>query len=309
MHRLNYHHLHYFWAVAENGHLTKTAEQLHISQSALSAQIKQLEEQLGQALFQRQGRNLILTEAGRIAKNYADTIFATGHELLATMSQGHYHERQTLRIGAVSTLSRNLQESFIKPLLGLPEISLVLQAGSLPDLLTRLGAHNLDLVLSNRAVQGDTENPWRCQRIAHQQVSLVGTPAVYRQALKPSREKKLTFPLGLADTPLILPSRASDMRTAFDLLCEQHRIPLNVFAEVDDMAMLRLLAREGLAAAVLPNVVVRDELRSGELKEFYRLPRLYENFYAITIKRHFQHPMLRQLLQRSEAEVLDMPAE
>ncbi|RCS59302.1 LysR family transcriptional regulator [Parvibium lacunae] len=307
MHRLNYHHLHYFWAVAENGHLTRTAEQLHISQSALSAQIKQLEAQLGQALFQRQGRNLILTEAGRIAKNYADSIFATGHELLATMSQGHYRERQTLRIGAVSTLSRNLQESFIKPLLGLPELSLVLQAGSLSELLTRLSAHNLDLVLSNRAVQGDSENPWRCQRIARQQVSLVGAKAIYQQTQQANKRKPLAFPQGLADLPLIVPSRASDIRTAFDLLCEQHRLQVEILAEVDDMAMLRLMAREGLAAAVLPSVVVRDELRDGALKAFYRLPNLYEHFYAITVKRHFQHPMLRQLLARSEAEVLDMP--
>ena len=171
MSRLNFHHLHYFWAVAREGHLTRAAGQLHVSQSALSAQIRQLEEQLGQPLFTRQGRALHLTEAGRVALAYADTIFATGQELLAVLRDGQRRDRQVLRIGAVATLSRNFQENFIRPLLPRPDVELVLQSGSLTELLARLGVHTLDLVLSNRPVQGDAEHPWRCRRIARQPVT------------------------------------------------------------------------------------------------------------------------------------------
>ncbi len=107
MPRLNFHHLHYFWAVAKEGNLTRAATHLHVSQSALSAQIRQLEEQLGQPLFARVGRSLQLTEAGQLALGYAESIFASGNELMALMREGRRDERQVLRIGAVATLSRD----------------------------------------------------------------------------------------------------------------------------------------------------------------------------------------------------------
>lgn len=293
---LNYHHLHYFWAVAKQGNLTKAASQLRVSQSALSTQIRQLEDQVGQPLFVRQGRVLQLTEAGRIAVVYADTIFTSGNEMLATLRDGRRQEQQVLRIGAVATLSRNFQKSFVRPLLDLPNVQLVLQSGSLEELLLRLSSHSLDLVLSNRAVQSDTENAWRCQRIARQPVSLVGAP---RLGSKPFR-----FPQDMMDLALILPSTASEIRTAFELICDEFGIRVVVVAEVDDMAMLRLLAQAGTAAAVVPTVVVRDELREGRLQEYCQLPGLHENFFAISIKRHYQHPLLKTLLTRTEADVL-----
>lgn len=310
MSRLNYHHLHYFWAVAKEGNLTRAAAQLHVSQSALSTQIKQLEDQLGQTLFTRVGRALQLTEAGRVALTYADTIFDTGNELTSLMrdgkrsssaTSGAKRERQMLRIGAVATLSRNFQENFIKPLLALPDVTLVLQSGSLDELLTRLSIHGIDLVLSNRRVHSDDNHPWRCRRIARQPVSLVGK--------KRSRGKAFRFPEELADVPLLLPSRDSDIRAGFDLLCDQLGIQCHVRAEVDDMAMLRLLARDATqdsadSVALLPTVVVQDELRSGQLQEYCVVPQLYENFYAITVQRHFEPPLLKTLLKRTEADVL-----
>lgn len=298
MARLNYRHLQYFFAVARDGNLTRAAQRLHVSQSALSVQIRRLEDDLGQALFARAGRTLTLTEAGRIALAYAEQIFTTGDELLATLKEGRRHERQVLRIGAVATLSRNFQESFVTPLLAQPDVELVLQSGSLGELLTRLGAHTLDLVLSNRPVQGDSEREWRCRRIARQQVSVIGPPR--------KRARMLTFPDDLLTLPLLLPSTNSDIRTAFDLLCEQLDVRFRIRAEVDDMAMLRLLARDTGALALLPSVVVRDEIRDGRLQEYCRVPGLFEHFYAITVKRHYQHGLLKTLFARSESEVLAM---
>ncbi len=302
--RVNFHHLHYFWAVAKEGNLTRAASHLHVSQSALSAQIKQLEDQLGQALFERRGRALQLTEAGRLALGYADSIFAAGAELVAVLREGRRAHREVLRVGAVATLSRNFQENFLLPLLGRDEIELVLQSGALPDLLARLRVHTLDVVLSNQRVQPGADDPWRCRRIAQQPVSLVGRPrARGRKAFK--------FPEDLADVALLLPGRGNDIRTGFDLLCEQLGIHPRVRAEVDDMAMLRLLARDTDAVALVPSVVVRDELRSGVLVEYASVPDLQENFYAITVRRQFEPPALKQLLGRREVgvlEVLPVPA-
>jgi LysR family transcriptional activator of nhaA len=295
--RLNYHHLHYFWAVAKEGHLTRAAERLHVSQSALSAQIRQLEEQLGQALFERQGRQLRLTEAGRLALSYAESIFGAGQELMALLREGRRAEREVLRIGAVATLSRNFQENFLRPLLARPEVELVLQSGGLGELLPRLRVHSLDLVLANRPVPATAEDPWRCRRIARQPVSLVG----------PKRRKAFHLRDDLDGQPLLLPGREHDIRAGFDLWCEQQGIRPLVRAEVDDMAMLRLLARDARVTALLPSVVVQDELRAGRLAEYAVVPELYENFYAITVQRHFEPPLVEALLRRPSDEVLADP--
>lgn len=296
MAQLNYHHLHYFWAVAKDGNLTRTAARLHVSQSALSSQIKALEADLGQPLFRREGRGLQLTEAGRLALTYAETIFATGMELAALMKGSDFQRRQVVRIGAVATLSRNFQENFVRPLLSLNDVELVLQSGSLADLLTRLRVHSLDLVLSNRRVHRDAQNPWQSHRIARQPVSIVGKPR--------RRKTPFRFPEDLSHYPIVLPSLESEMRGHFDLLCEQYQVTYRTLAQVDDMAMLRLLARDTDAIALVPTVVVQDELRAGVLVEYCVVPQLYEDFYAITVKRHFQSPILRDLLRRRDDAVL-----
>lgn len=300
MQRLNYHHLHYFWAVAKEGNLTRAATRLHVSQSALSVQIRQLEDQLGQALFERRGRTLQLTEAGRLAMSYAESIFAAGGELVALLREGRRANRQVLRIGAVSTLSRNFQENFVRPLLEREDVELVLQSGGLAELLGRLRVHTLDVVLSNRRVHGTPDDPWRCRRIARQPVSLVGRPRPKRRAFR--------FPEELAEVPLLLPGPDHDIRAGFDLMCEQRGIRYRLRAEVDDMAMLRLLARDSDSVALLPTVVVQDELRAGRLVEYAVVPELSETFYAITVQRHFEPPLLTELLKRPEADVLGVVA-
>ncbi len=299
MSRLNYHHLHYFWAVAKEGNLTRAASRLHVSQSALSVQIRQLEEQLGQALFERRGRTLQPTEAGRLAMSYAESIFAAGAEMVALLREGRRENRHVLRIGAVSTLSRNFQENFVRPLLERDDVELVLQSGGLAELLGRLRVHTLDVVLSNRRVHGTTEEPWRCRRIARQPVSLVGRPRPKRRAFR--------FPEELAEVPLLLPGPDHDIRAGFDLMCEQRGLRYRLRAEVDDMAMLRLLARDSDSVALLPTVVVQDELRGGRLVEYAVVPELSETFYAITVRRHFEPPLLKALLKRTEADVLGIP--
>jgi LysR family transcriptional activator of nhaA len=286
--RLNYHHLQYFWAVAKEGHLTRAAAQLHVSQSALSAQVRQLERQLGHDLFVREGRKLRLTEVGRVVLGYADSIFTLGAELLAAV-RGGGEQQQRLRVGGVATISRNFQENFLRPIVGREDAQLVYESGSLDELLERLAVHKLDLVLSNRPVTAGEGRPWRCRRVARQPVCLVGPKLRARQRFR--------FPQDLREARLVLPGPTSDIRTQFDLLCEDLKLVPRVFAEVDDMAMLRLLARDSGAVALLPAVVVQDELRAGSLQEYCTVPRVHENFYAITTERRFQPALLRELLR------------
>ncbi|WP_339799990.1 LysR family transcriptional regulator [uncultured Marinobacter sp.] len=294
--KLNYHHLYYFWRVARAGHLTRTANALHISQSALSGQIRKLEASFGHELFIREGRRLKLSEAGRLAFSYAEDIFRQGEELTELFASGVRPNREVLRVGAVATLSRNFQEGFLQPLFGRDDLELSLQSGHLDDLLRRLSAHRLDLILSNQPVQGDEENPWRSRLIARQSVSVIGPPG-----LCISRE----LPHLLMASSLIVPGATNSVRQAFDQICEHHRIRPIIAAEVDDMALMRLLTRDTGHLAVLPPVVVRDELLAGQLQEYGVLPGVYEEFYAINIRRHFETPALRTLLSKTSGEVVN----
>jgi LysR family transcriptional activator of nhaA len=288
MNTLNYNHLRYFWAVAHDGNLTRTAERLNVTQSALSVQIRKLEERLGQALFERRGRQLHLTEAGRIALDHADAIFATGDELIGTLRNTGV-ARQALRVGALATLSRNFQIAFLRPVLGRADVELILRSGSAAELLRALEALSLDVVLINQAPARDALAPFLAHRIAEQPVSLVGT----RKRLR----KKSSLPDRLRTHPVILPTPDSSIRADFDALADRLGVRPQIVAEVEDMAMMRLLAREDIGLAVLPPIVVKDELDAGLLIEADRLANIAETFYAVTIERRFPNPHLRELLE------------
>jgi LysR family transcriptional regulator, transcriptional activator of nhaA len=292
--QLNFHHLRYFWAVAKDGNLTRTATRLRVAQSALSAQIQQLEQLLGNPLFLRDGRRLVLTEPGKIALAYAEEIFTAGGQLVSTLEHGRQRD-QVLRIGAVATLSRNFQESLVKPLLEQPGVRLCLESGVLADLLVRLEDHALDLVLANRPPRREPGSHLRGRRIARQPVSIVGA----------KRQPGFRFPISIANAPMILPGWESDIRSEFDALCEQLGVRVRVLADVDDMATMRLLARDTNALALVPSVVVRDELRARVLHEHCVVPGLFETFYAITADRRFQHPLLETMLARDENDLLE----
>ncbi len=285
---LNYNHLQYFWAVAHEGNLTRTAERLNVSQSALSIQIKKLEDQIGHPLFERRGKQLVLTEAGRIALDHADVIFATGEELISTLRDRPALRQQVLRVGSPATLSRNFQLMFIRPLLGRADVEVIVRSGGLGDLLRSLEAHQLDVVLMNASPYRDAATPWISHAIAEQPVSLVGIPERIGTGG--------TFQALLEREPVVLPTTDTSIRVGFDALVDRLSIRPRIAAEVDDMAMIRLLARAGIGLAVVPPIVVEDELSSGMLVEADQFPQLSETFFAVTLSRRFPNPLLRQLI-------------
>jgi LysR family transcriptional activator of nhaA len=292
MSTFNYNHLRYFWAVAHDGNLTRTAERLNLTQSALSVQIRKLEARLGHALFERRGRQLHLTEAGRIALDHADAIFAAGEELIGTL-RNTGEIRRVLRVGALATLSRNFQMAFLKPLLGRNDIELVLRSGSSSELFQSLEALSLDVVLVNQTPARDQLTRFVAHRLAEQPVSLIGTRARLGKIRKDDLAERLS------SNPIILPTTDSSVKIGFDALVDRLGIRPQIVAEVEDMAMMRLLAREDIGLAVLPPIVVKDELESGVLVEADRLPGISETFFAVTMERRFPNPLLKPLLARN----------
>lgn len=205
---LNYGHLRYFWAVAHEGGLNRAAARLNVSQSALSVQIAALEESLGQKLFERRGRTLVLTEAGRIALEHADSIFAAGDELVSTLRGRAPQSRSVLRVGAVTTLSRNFQLAFLQPVVRRGDVEVIVRAGNFRGLLAMLEGLELDVVLANAPPPREGGAVWLAHQIADQPVSLVGRPGLAR----PDADVRDL----VASHPLVLPGPESSVRAGFE---------------------------------------------------------------------------------------------
>ncbi|MEM9582268.1 MAG: LysR family transcriptional regulator [Pseudomonadota bacterium] len=285
MAQLNYKHLRYFQYVAQEGHLARAAEKLNISASALSIQIRQLEERLGHALFDRVGRSLVLTEVGHIALDYADRIFNAGDDLMAVLDR-RSAARPPLRIGALSTMSRNFQMQFLQPLITSDRYPIILRSGDTASLLTHLENMALDVVLTTELPR-QTERPtFAAQKITEQAVG------IHAHAARLSYD---TLEALLRNEPLILPSE-SVIRSGFENLVARLDLKPTIAATVDDMAMVRLSAREGLGVAIAPAVVLADEIESGIVATAPFDLGIMEPFYAVTLPRAFPHPALADVL-------------
>jgi len=289
--QLNFHHLLYFWRVAKLGHLTRAAEELHTSQSAVSAQIRQLEDRMGEHLFARQGRRLVLTDTGQLVLAYAENIFGLGQEMLGRL-QGRSAGITRLRVGSVATLSRNYQENWILPLLADPSVVLTLESGLLEGLITRLVQHQLDVVLANETVPTDPDRPLHCRFLGSQSISLVGPASRWKS-------QSLRIPEDLDGVDIALPGPRHALRAQFDALCASAGVTPRLRAEVDDMAMLRLIARDSGWLTVLPEVVVQDELLAGVLVTVGHSTALQERFYAITTPHRHRIDILESLMART----------
>ncbi len=296
--QLNFKHLFYFWRVAKEGSLTRTSEQIHTSQSALSMQIRQLETRIGKPLFDRRGRRLELTATGRRVFAYADGMFELGQQMLGWLD-GRSEGSVRVRVGSVSTMSRNFQVNWLRPLFAEPSVVLSVDSGSLEELIARLLRHQLDVVLANDAVPSDPARPVSSRFLGSQVISLVGRADRWSGTT-------LAVPHDLDGVDAALPSTRHSVRTQFDALCFAAGVAPNVRAEIDDMTMLRLVARDSGWITVLPEVVVQDELRSGVLVNVGQSPQLTEHFYAITAQHgHPVRPLNELLLRATTGKVFD----
>lgn len=286
---LNYHHLQYFRAIVQEGGVTRAAAKLNLSQSTLSAQLKQLEASLGEPLFERQGRRLVLTEAGQVALDYAEAIFRKGDELRAWFSEAHPSGLRSLRIGAISPLSKNLQFEMLRPLILAGEVHVQVVEGEMQDLVERLKRHQIDLLLSNLPPAAADAEQTHTHVLGEMPVYLVGRP--------PFKIPDQPFPKWLDGIPLILPSQRSAARVEFDAILARAGIRPKVQAEVDDMALLRLLATTGAGLALVPEIGVKFELEEKRLLRIEKIKGLKERFYAITARKSRIHPEILDLIE------------
>lgn len=292
MNQLNYHHLHYFWVVCNEGSFTKAAQKLRISQSAVSEQIKQLEHILGQKLIERTTRRIEMTKSGSIAYQYANTIFESGQELVDFMLNRPSVGKQIIRIGALGSLSRNLQLRFLSPLLERSDVRFHVTIGDSSRLFRGLKDHSLDVVLSSFPAPEEETGELYSHHLTRSPLCVV---KVARS--KTTRKQKLAELF--KKEKVFLPSHHLSCRADFDLYVSTHALELNIAGEVDDVALLRLLAMSGKGLVVVPKMGVLNEIKNQSLQILHEFQSIQQPIYAITKQKRIPNLMIASLIKNT----------
>jgi LysR family transcriptional activator of nhaA len=281
---LNYHHLLYFWVVACEGSIVRASEQLSLSQSTISGQIRSLEAALGEQLFARVGRNLVLTEMGHLVFRYADEIFAIGRELMDTV-QGRPTDRPLrLTVGITDVVPKLVAYRLLEPALHLDQaVKIVCREGKLDHLLAQMATYDLDVVLSDAPIGPTIKVQAFNHLLGECGVTICGVPelvAAYRD----------DFPRSLDEAPLLLPTDNTTMRRALDHWFEAEGLRPRVVGEFEDSALLKVFGQQGLGLFVTPTIIESEVQRQYGVDILGRVESIRERFYALTVNRRLRHP-------------------
>jgi LysR family transcriptional regulator, transcriptional activator of nhaA len=281
---LNYHHLRYFWTVARKGGVRKAAEELHVSQPSISAQLRVLEESLGQKLFRRSGRNLVLTETGQLVLNYADEIFSAGRELMNAVKQRPGKHPVRLNIGLTDAFPKLIAWQILRAAFRSDEpVHVVCREGELGPLVNHLQAHRLDIVLADEPASSTLKTKTFNHRLGDSGLTFCAIP-VLAAKLRPN------FPQSLNGAPALLPATNMGMRAALETWFDTHEIHPRLVGEFEDSALMEVCSSGGRGFTVVHTVVDRTALKHYNLRVIAKVKDCRSEFYAITAERRVKHP-------------------
>src|SRR5215469_7251162 len=280
---LNYHHLRYLYVVGRTGSISKASQELHVSAPAISTQLRHLEEHLGEKLFTRSGRNLVMTEIGRVVFSYAEEIFGLGQELMNTIKERPTGRPLRLVVGVVDVLPKIIVQWLIDPAFRLHEpVQIICREGNSDQLLSHLAIHQLDVVLSDVPV-----NPNLRVKAYNHLLGECGTLFVATPKLAKSLKKE--FPQSLNQTPMLLPSENTAIRRSLDLWLNSQGIRPTITGEFQDYALLRAFGQAGRGIFPIPSVFAK-QLRQDSLQPIGQTEDIRNHFYAISAERKLKHP-------------------
>jgi LysR family transcriptional activator of nhaA len=295
---LNYHHLLYFWAVAKHGSVVQASAVLRLAQPTLSGQIRRLEAVLGEKLFERVGRNLVLTDAGRTAFRYADEIFSLGQELTGALRGRPSSRPMRLTVGVADALPRVLVARVLEPAfhIGHPLQLVCREDRVVEDFLGALAGQELDLVLTDRPLGPGTRT-----RAFNHLLGTCGTTFLAKGRL--AKLHRASFPRSLHGVPFLLPAPHVTLRRALDQWLADARVTPVVAAEFDDSALMYAFGRNGKGVFPVPSIL-EDEVRAAyEVEVVGRVKSLRQQFYAISVDRRIQHPAVVAIIKASRQEL------
>lgn len=283
---LNFHHLRYFWAAAREGSVTQASRILHISQPTVSAQIRELEEALGERLFMRQGRSIALTEIGRVVYRYADEIFGLGRELMGAVKGRPLDGPVRLTVGVADAVPKLVAYRLLEPALHSAEaMRIVCYEDRLEKLLAELAVHALDVVIADAPAAPATKVRAFNHLLGESGIAFYGTPDL---AKKYSRG----FPASLAGAPILLPTPNATVRRAIDHWLDARDIRPRIVGEFEDSALMKAFGQTGLAVFPAPEAIEAEVRSQYGVERVGRLDGVAERFYAISVERRIKHPGL-----------------
>lgn len=296
---LNYHHLLYFWTVARTGSVTRACVELNLTQPAVSAQIRMLEKALGEKLFMKRGRNLVLTDVGRLVYRYADDIFVLGREMQETLAGRITGQPQRLVVGVVDQVPKTIVHKLLEPTLhGAESVRLTVREDALERLLADLSMHSVDLVISDAPIGSSARIKAFNHLLGETDVSIYGSPNL-------AATYKKRFPQSLDGAPMLMPTDDSQLSRTLMSWFDSNGIRPQVIAEIEDSALLKMFGQGGLGLFPAPTAVEEDVVRRYGVKPVGRIEAVRERFYAISVERKITHPIVREITSRAIAALGD----
>ena len=292
MQRLNYHHLMYFWRIAREGGLVPAGKILRLSPQTLSGQVRAFEEVVGQKLFVRRGRRLALTDAGRIAFQYADDIFSLGAELEDILHRGALHRPQRLEVGLVEALPKMFAQALLEPLTKSdPPVVVACREGTLTDLSAKLAAHTIDVVLADEPLPHGASIRAFNHLLGETSVTFFASPALELPSTR--------FPAVLDGVPFLMPFAGSPLRRQLDAYFARHHVTPHIVAEIEDSALVKNFGRMALGVFCAPSIVATAISTMFDVRPIGATDEIVERFYAISAERRVKHPSIAFMLETS----------
>lgn len=281
---INYHHLYYFWTAARLGGISAASRALRLTHPTISSQIKELERSFGETLFERQGRNIELTEMGRVAFRYADEIFTLGQELITTMRGRPTGHPIRLRVGITEVVPKLVAHALLQPAFDLgQELRLHCTEDHHQRLLTSLALHELDVLLSDVPVTASDGIRAYNHLLGESPVTFVAVPEL-------ASRLRDNFPQSLSHEPFVMPTPSASLHVALIQWFGRNDVHPRIVAEVEDAAFIKVLGQGGLGVFAVPNAIAKLVCEQYQVDVIGRSEEVKERFYAITMKRKLVHP-------------------
>ncbi len=298
---MNFKHLYYFWVTAKAGGIMRAGEQLHTTPQTLSGQIKLLEDWLGHKLFRKTGRQLTLTEHGRLALGYADQIFNLGQDLETALRQTRSTQRRLdFRVGVSDSVSKSIAYRLLEPAFSMDQpIKLLASEGKFEDLLAQLALHRLDLVIADEPMPSRVSVKAFNHALGSSGMSFFAAPV-----LLPRLQGE--FPACLDGLPMLVPSASTSVRQQLEGWFAKHQIAPVVVGEFDDAALMKAFGREGLGVFMAPSVLDEETRQQFDATAIGRTDELVESFYAVSVERRISHPCVQAITDAARGQLFSL---
>jgi LysR family transcriptional regulator, transcriptional activator of nhaA len=294
---LNYHHLLYFYVVAKEGSITQASKQLLLAHPTISGQIHRLEDVLGEKLFSRRGRNLVLTDAGRVAFRYADEIFSMGREFMDVVKGRTTGKQVRVVVGVSDVLAKSIVFRILEPAFRLQdEVRVVCKESEGEALMGELATRAVDVILSDAPAGPGTS----VKAFSH---ALGDCGSSFFAAPKLAKTLRRGFPRSLEGAPVLLPGADSTFRRALNEWFDNQGIKPKIIAELDDAALVEIFAEEGLGAFAAPDVVEKEIARRYNVQLLGRVKKVRQHFYAISVERKIRSPAVAAICDVARKQI------